>query len=584
MDRQTFDSKLEKVFANPDSKFTKNDMTMSFSEVKDLAAEQIVDLGMAYPKTRTLGKGTYVVVGDSHGKRTATGMFNLLKTINSTIRPTNIIHAGHISDDSDEISYWWQDFPNLVVLGMRSELKLLKDQKHQYDVVMNTVTLGNLTVTNQYDSGDFVKKSVGKIDPMTIPDVTIVNSHRHEMHSHCAYKKDKIVMSPGCLCDRHTIRTSKVLIFENGFPTVRQVHTSGFQKYNKQEQDNARWENGLMIVEVDSDGKTSVSPCRIRKTSLGFTTSFFDKIYGETETKEPDRKVFFNGDLHCVMHDPEILDIQEQFCSDYKPDAHVNVGDVMDNRALNHHMGGTSGPALYYGSNGEIEYRKVLPDIAMTRLVLSRMRRWARESYLLIGNHERFASDFTLKVPQLQGLLSVPIMLGTKELDIGVTHLWRTLELDGMKFIHGDVKVWGGSGGSKVDKVANNYGENTIMGNIHYPAIRSGCYSVPMSGKLDQQYNEVEASQWMQGFGYANVFDGQCFVTIVTVMDGQCLVAGNRYAPRNCSSWSEVPPYVVHIGVTHTELPKWPDMGFCDTGKTSWNPNRTTKKAKRGIV
>ena len=582
MDEQTFDSKLERVFANPDSKFSQDDVTMSFSEVKTLAMSRIESLGMAYPKSRKLGKGTYVIVGDSHGKRTATGMFNLLKTVNDTVKPTSIIHVGHMFDDSDEISYWWQEFPNLVVVGMRSELKLIKDQKHQYDVVMDCVKLGNLTVTNQYDTGDFVKKSVGKIDPLTIPDVTVMNTHRHEMHSHCAYKRDKVVMSPGCLCDRHTIRTQKILVFENGYPTVRQVHTSGFQKYNKQEQDNARWENGLIIVEVDENGRTSVSPCRIRKTSLGFTTSFFDTIYGEREIREPSKKVFFNADLHCVMHDPEILDIQEQFCSDYVPDVHVNLGDVMDNRALNHHMGGTSGAAFYYNSKGEVQYRQVMPDIAMTRLVISRMRRWAKESYLIVGNHERFASDFVLKVPQLQGLLSIPVLLGTKELGISVTNLLRTLEIEGMKFIHGDVKVWGGTGGSKVDKVANNYGENTIMGNIHYPAIRSGCYSVPMSGKLDQEYNEVEASQWMQGFGYANLFENCSFITIVTVMDGQCTVAGRTYAPRDCSSWMTLPTYEVSIGVKHQLPPEWPEMSFPRPKNTSASPKKPSRKI--GVV
>ena len=541
MDKATFNSKLEKVLANPDSKFSRGDIVMSFEEIKSQAMDQIDSLGMAYPKTRELGKGTYVIVGDSHGKHTSNQMFNLLKTINEEIKPDHILHVGHISDDDDEISYRWNDFPNLIVLGSLAELKLLKDQVIKYDVVQKEVELGDLVVTNQYDSGDFVKKSIGKIDPMTVPEITIVNTHRHEMHSHCAYKADRIIMSPGCLCERHTIRTVKQLIFKDGYPAVRQTHPHGFKKYNKQEQDNARWENGLIIVEVDDNGNASVSPCRIRKTSLGFTTSFFDKIYGENGTHEPDRKVFFNADLHCVMHDAEILDIQEQFCGDYKPNTHVNLGDVMDNRALNHHMGGTSGAAFFYNSEGEIEYRQVLPDVVETRFVMARMRRWADESFLLIGNHERFASDFALKTPQLQGLLDVHILLGSKDMGIKVTNLWKTLEVDDMKFVHGDVKVWGGTGGSKMDKIANNYGMNTVMGNIHYPAIRSGCYSVPMSGKLNQQYNEVDASQWMQGFGYANVFEGVSFVTIVTVMNGQCIIAGKKYVPRNCKSWHAVP-------------------------------------------
>lgn len=581
MDKATFNAKLEKVLANPDSKFSREDIVMSFEEIKNLAMEQIVGLGMAYPKTKVLGKGTYVIVGDSHGKHTSNQMFDLLKTINEEVKPDYIIHVGHISDDGDEISYRWKEFPNLIVLGMLAELKLLKSQVIKYDVVRKEVKLGNLVITNQYDSGDFVKKSIGKIDPMTLPDMTVLNSHRHEMHSHCAFNKDRIILSPGCLCERHTIRTQKVLIFKDGLPTVRQVHTSGFQKYNKQEQDNARWENGLVIVEVDDEGEASVSPCRIRETILGFTTAFFDKIYGEHEVRDPDKKIFFNADLHCVMHDAEILDIQEQFCGDYQPDVHVNLGDVMDNRALNHHMGGTSGAAFFHNSDGEIEYREVLPDVGETRFVMARMRRWAGESFLLIGNHERFASDFALKAPQLAGLLDVTVLLGCKEMGVNVTNLKKTLVFGDMKMVHGDVKVWGGTGGSKMDKIANNYGMNTVMGNIHYPAIRSGCYSMPMSGQLDQQYNEVDASQWMQGFGYANVFDGLSFITIVTVMSGRCVIAGKKYVPRDCKSWHVVPKYVVKIGIDYLEEATWPEMPSGRSPKASVSPGASSKKVGR---
>jgi hypothetical protein len=545
MDEAAFDAKLDRLTGFPDARFTKEEVTMPFAEIKKLAMDQIESLGMAYPKNRILSKGTYVVVGDSHGKHTANGMFDLLQTINKAIKPTNIIHIGHISDDEGDISFRWCDFPNLIVVGVLSELKLLKEQKHPYDVVKNEIKLGSLSVRNQYDSGDFVKKSVGRIDSATVPDMTVVNTHRHELHSHCGYNKSKMIMSPGCTCERHTIRTVKQLIFKNGYPTIRQVSPVGFHKYNKQEQDNTRWENGLIIVEVDDAGNFSVSHCRVRKTSLGYTTSFFDHIYGEKGIQKPEKKLFFNGDMHCSFHDVNILDIQEQFCQNYLPDAHINVGDLMDNRGVNHHMGGTSGAAFFYGPDG-VEYKKFIPEVMTARWVMLRMRQWAKESYLVVGNHERFIYDFSVKHPQLQDLFQIPFLLGTNEMDIKVTNLHKTLDFGYARFIHGDQKVWGGSGGSKVDKVANNYGDNTVMGNIHYPCIRSGCYSVPMTGQLDQYYNEVDASQWMQGFGYANVFENECFVSLVMIMQNQCILAGKTYSPRDCSSWA-VPNWKMNL-------------------------------------
>jgi hypothetical protein len=475
-------------------------------------------------------------------------MFQLLMNINKTLKPDFIIHVGDISDDDDEISYEWKNFPNLIVIGSLRELHLLKKQIHQYDVVMREIRLGNLSVENQYDSGDFVKKSVGRIDPLTLPNMTIVIMHRHEMHSHCAYNNDKLIMSPGCLCRRHTIRTVKQLIFKNGYPTVRQTHPHGFRKYNKQEQDSARWEQGLIFVEVDEAGNAYSTPCRIRETSLGYTTAYFGKIYGESKVVKAQQRIFFNGDMHCKNQDPSVLDIQEQFCEDYKPDIHVNVGDILNNQGLNHHAGGTNGAAFFVNGEGRVEYTDSVDEVAASRFVMKRMRKWAPKSYLVVGNHERFATDLAKKMPQLQNLMSIPTLLDTEKMGIEVTHLGHTLDFGFMRFIHGDVKVWGGIGGSKVEKIANNYGSNTVMGNIHYPAIRSGCYSVPMTGLLDQQYNEVDASQWMQGFGYADVFDGQVFISIVTIMNGKCVINGKTYAPRNLSSW-EVPKYKLRIEI-----------------------------------
>ena len=145
-------------------------------------------------------------------------------------------------------------------------------------------------------------------------------------------------MSPGCLCRRHTIRTVKQLIFKDGYPTTRQTHPHGY-KYNKQEQDSSRWEQGLIIVEVDENGIAYSNLCRIKQTKLGYTTAYCGTVFGETKTAGAEQRIFFNGDMQCLYQDPQVLDIQEQFCLDYKPDSHVNVGDLLNNQGLAHHLG-----------------------------------------------------------------------------------------------------------------------------------------------------------------------------------------------------------------------------------------------------
>jgi len=159
------------------------------------------------------------------------------------------------------------------------------------------------------------------------------------------------------------------------------------------------------------------------------------------------------------------------------------------------------------------------------------MRKWAKESHLIIGNHERFAQDFARNMPQMQELVSIRTLLDTEGMDIEVTDIKQTLDFGYARFIHGDVRIWGGVGGSKLDRVAANYGQNTIMGNIHYPAIRSGCYSVPMSGLLNQEYNEADASQWM-----------------LVVLNEHTMINGEQYYPRDCTSW-KVPPHRLSISI-----------------------------------
>ena len=103
MTQEIFDAKLEKMLANPDSKFTQGEVEGDFEVIRQSAMLKIEELGMTYPKTRQLGKGRYVVVGESHGKNTSSGIFKLLTKINEELKPDFIIHIGNISDDDDEI-------------------------------------------------------------------------------------------------------------------------------------------------------------------------------------------------------------------------------------------------------------------------------------------------------------------------------------------------------------------------------------------------------------------------------------------------------------------------------------------------
>ena len=71
----------------------------------------------------------------------------------------------------------------------------------------------------------------------------------------------------------------------------------------------------------------------------------------------------------------------------------------------------------------------------------------------------------------------------------------------------------GQKGGPKIDKLFRTYGKNTVMGHCHYASCRFDCYTVSMSGKLDLDYNETNASKWTQGCAICNSFEDVAFIS-----------------------------------------------------------------------
>jgi hypothetical protein len=528
---EVFVKKVQKASEEAEIDFTAEDLPVPFKELKRLAKAKLERLGLMYPKEVAFKEGTYVIVGDSHGKHTRSGMFDLLRQINKTLKPKKIIHVGHAFDDDDDISYHWKDFSNLLIIGARNELGFLKDQEVEhgikYDIVNDRVLLGKLAVANQYDISDYVMKFVGNIKPGLFPYNVIVNCHRHEMHSRCTHSAYHLIASPGCLCERHIVQTIKQQVWKDGGPTVRQAMPQGFKVYNRREQFCDFWEQGLIIVQVDKQGDFTIVPCRVFKTSKGFTTSYVGKMISESGVFAPDQKIMVNGDLHAAHHDANVLDIQEQFCKAYKPDVHVNVGDTLDNRALNHHeMAHTGGPIPL----------DVLREVAHCAFIIERMRSWADDAHILYGNHERFMSDFVTRYPQLASMFNMDFLFDLKGKDISLTPLKKTLDLGGAKFVHGDMRMYGATG-SKPEKIAGTFGPNTLMGNFHYPAIRFGCYSVGLTGQLDQEYNEADASQWLHGFAFCNIFEDQAFLSLVNIKSDKCILNGKTFRPKKPSNW-----------------------------------------------
>ena len=512
--------------------FEKDNLPVSFKELKESAKNELVSLGFGNPENIELGTGRYVIVGDSHGKHTNKSMFALLEKINNTLKPSKIIHIGHILDDDNDISYDWGKFSNLIVMAKIEELKIIQEQRNKFrfkfEIVRESIDINDVVLTNQDFITDYVRTPISNLDNQIFDEKVIVNCHRLEFNTRCINKDVSYFASPGCLCETHIIRTIKQIDFEDG-KVIKQANHEGFIKYRKMKHTNQYWEQGIIVVEMDKDKNVTIIPCPIKSTPNGFAISYFDKIITSTGVFSPDQKIFVLGDMHCDKHDVNVLDIMEQICKDYKPDISVNVGDTFNCSSLNHHI---------MDRGGVILDKKILDEAAQTNYALQRVNKWAKESHLIYGNHERFASDFVEKFPQFGEYLDFKFICDLDSLGYKLTQLKDLLRIGTTKFIHGDIRMYGAAG-SKLEKAARVFGKDIFIGHIHRPEIRFGCYSVGLSGQLDQDYNEPEASNWLHGFGLCNHFMNQSFPTSIAIVNNKCVLSKKTYTPKNTKFWEK---------------------------------------------
>lgn len=495
---------------------------IDFEDMKKQAVQELLNMGYHRPETVELPPGTYLVIGDSHGVHTAPAMFKLLHNLNEQLNISKIIHIGHMLDDDNEFSYSLADVDNLLVLARTEEIKIIEDKLDEmeedldFEIIRNEIIIGDYHICNQDLISDYVNTFVGNLDSEIFPYKTITNLHRHEMDVRCSYAGRSIIMSPGCLCDKHIVKTIKQIDFTNGY-SVKLAYHDGFSKYRRMGHMYQYWQHGAIVVQYDGEQVTCV-PIRIKQINNEYVTSYFDKIITSEGVAEPDKKIFINGDIHVTYHDDDVLDIQEQVNQDYKPDIFVTLGDTYNCSALNHH-------ALDRGE--VIKDIDIMDEMTTLNFILSRMGKWAKEKYIFFGNHERFLRDFCDKYPQLSNLLDFVFLSGLKDLDYNFIDLKDVLEIGPLRIVHGDMKMYGGKG-RRIERASRVFKE-CIMGHIHYPSCRFGCYSVGLSGVMDHDYNEPNASNWTQSFILCNQYEGENFVSPIIISDYSVILNNKLY-------------------------------------------------------
>lgn len=528
-----------------------------YEEILEAAIQKMHDMGYCHPETIEFGKGTYLIVSDSHGKHTRTDMFKLLKNVYDELGVDEIFHIGHMLDDDNDVSYRWKYFDNVNILAGIEELTSIQrninreqelfeegevKEPYNFTIARKQFVLGNLILQNQNLITDYTKTFIKNLDQQIFNESLVTNSHRHELFSRNTYNGVQFIASPGCICEKHIVKTIKQIDYTSGYQ-VKMAMPKGFKKYRRMEDMYNFWEQGMFIVQVDEEGDFSIIPCRIKQINGKYVTSYFDKIITEDEVTEPDVKIFMNSDVHCDLHDIAVLDIQDQIVKDFKPDVYFNLGDIQNNKSLNHHE----------MSRGYHIDKAILDETSTLHYVLKKTSTWANEKYLIYGNHERFSKDFWRKYPQLQGLIESLLESATKEYGFQMVDHLNVSQLGDATFVHGDMRLFNQTGTS-LEKFARTYGNNVVMGHVHYPAIRFGCYSLGLTGLLDQEYNEVNGSNWVHGFGTCNIYKDVSFISNYSIINNKTHINNNKYTVGDSVLNWVTPTYKFSISFDFDEI------------------------------
>lgn len=537
---------------------------VGWDELRRVTGDHMRRMGLFRPLWVHYGPGTYLVIGESRGEFTKQGMWNLIRQMNDFLDADRIFHIGHITDNNGLINHEIGKFDNMVVVSRINEAIDIEEYSAEFEedpfgINRDGVFLGDLMVANQ----DFAAECMTpRVDSKTMTkglfkkhvllnsqniEVGVGDSEKDEMTNVRAYS--------GCICESHVVRTRPDIKYSPGNMSSRRIlkRIAGWMSriHSRKYHLGKDWTQGLFVVNVDNNGDHTMVPCVIKKVMVDgkeeYVTSYFDTIITETGVRCPDRKFFVNADVHASNHDPEILSIQDEVVRDYRPDTYVNLGDMINNEGFNHHK----------SKNGEVVTDPVLDEAATAHGILRRTSKWARECYILLGNHERFAYDFVMQYPQFKGMVEFEFLCSPASAGFNVVPLQEKLEFGKLSFYHGDA-VRGGTA-AVLDRYALTCSDSVVViGHLHRPAIRRNVHMVGLTGLLDQGYNTTSISNWCHGFALINEFAGEFFVSTLAIVNNQVCINGKRYEPGDVDKWRTFP---------------WkPEISFmpADQEKTEW--------------
>lgn len=229
-------------------------------------------------------------------------------------------------------------------------------------------------------------------------------------------------------------------------------------------------------------------------------------------------------DVHVPDHDRALWASFLQWCRDERPVEVIIGGDFLELESCSQH-GGVARPSL------------LVEDVKAGKEALRELRAAnprARMTYLE-GNHEtRLRRKVVHGVPELDGALRLPELLGLARLHIDFRPYGEVIHRGKLGFTHG---WW--TPDHHAAKHLREIGTSIAYGHTHRPQIYTrgaangdvrGAFGMPCMRKLEAEWLDGRPSGWMQGFGVVYVrADGNFSPYMVLAVDGAFVWAGKQY-------------------------------------------------------
>lgn len=252
----------------------------------------------------------------------------------------------------------------------------------------------------------------------------------------------------------------------------------------------------------------------------------------------PIRRVLVLPDLHIPFHDLKTLSAVEKFMADYRWDDYVCLGDLMDFDQLS---------SFNKESLRKLESRRILKDYTVANEILDRHQAIIRKNNkkatftLLEGNHDERIERYLDKVPNMEGMLEVPVGLRLKERGFKWVQSWSQREqfkIGKLYFAHGNY-----ANQYHAAKMVNAYGVNIVYGHTHdiqnYIKTIIGkdkhimAQSLGWLGDEDKvDYIKGKPNNWTHAIGIAEIQpDGSFNLYVIAIINHTFSFNGKVYKP-----------------------------------------------------